>query len=209
MIDILIADDHQLIREGLRRILKGEADMRVQSEARNADEVFAQLSQHQPSIVLLDISMPGRSGLEILTELKRRFPNVPVLMLSMHPEYRFAVRALKAGAAGYVAKDSAADALVEAIRKVIAGGKYVSGRVAEQLADELEQNEQPLHETLSEREFQIMRMIAAGVKTGAIAEQLTLSISTVNTYRMRILSKMKMQTNAELTRYAIENHLID
>ncbi len=210
MINILIADDHELIREGLKKILKKEADMEVLGEARNAQEVFDQVKNRNLNIVLLDISMPGLSGLDVLTELKQNYPKLPVLILSMHPEDRFAVRALKAGAAGYVTKDSAVSELVKAIRKVVTGSKYVSVRLAEKLADELEKgNDKPPHETLSDREFQVMRMVAAGKKISEIAEELSLSISTVNTYRTRILEKMQMETNIELTRYAIENHLIE
>ena len=210
MIDILIADDHELIREGLKKILKKEPDMQVVGEAIDATQIFEQVKNKSLNIVLLDISLPGLSGLDVLTELRQKYPELPVLILSMHPEDRFAVRALKAGAGGYVTKDSAVTELVEAIRKVVSGGKYVSVRLAERLADELERHsEKPLHETLSDREFQIMRMISAGTKTSDIAKQLSLSISTVNTYRMRILEKMKMGTNAELTRYAVENHLIE
>ncbi len=210
MINILIADDHELIREGLKKILKKEVDMEVLGEARNAQEVFDQVKNRKLNVVLLDISMPGLSGLDVLTELKRTYPKLPVLILSMHPEDRFAVRALKAGAAGYVTKDSAVGELVKAIRKVVTGGKYVSVRLAEKLADDLEKrSEKPPHETLSDREFQVMRMVAAGRKISEIADELSLSISTVNTYRTRILEKMKMETNVELTRYAIENHLIE
>ena len=210
MINILIADDHELIREGLKKILKKEADMEVLGEARNAQEVFDQVRNRKLSIVLLDISMPGLSGLDVLTELRQKYPNLPVLILSMHPEDRFAVRALKAGAAGYVTKDSAVGELVKAIRKVVTGGRYVSVRLAEKLADDLEKgSERPPHEMLSDREFQVMRMVAAGQKVSEIAEELSLSISTVNTYRTRILEKMKVETNVELTRYAIENHLIE
>jgi len=210
VINILIADDHELIREGLKKILKKEPDMEVMGEARNAQEIFDQVKNRKLSIVLLDISMPGLSGLDVLTELRKSYPKLPVLILSMHPEDRFAVRALKAGAAGYVTKDSAVGELVIAIRKVVTGSRYVSVRLAEKLADELEKGSQkPLHEALSDREFQVMRMVAAGKKVSDIAGELSLSISTVNTYRSRILEKMKMETNVELTRYAIENHLIE
>jgi two-component system, NarL family, invasion response regulator UvrY len=209
MINILIADDHELIREGLKKILKKESDMEILGEASNAQEVFELVKNRKLSIVLLDISMPGPSGLDVLTHLKQDHPKLPVLILSMHPEDRFAVRALKAGAAGYVTKDSAVAELVNAIRKVVGGSKYVSPYLAEKLADDLEQSEKPPHETLSDREFQVMRLIAMGRKTSDIAEELSLSISTVNTYRTRILEKMKMETNVDLTRYAIENHLVE
>ena len=210
MINILIADDHELIREGLQKILKKEMDMEVMGEARNAREVFDQVKNRKLSIVLLDISMPGLSGLDVLTELKQSYPKLPVLILSMHPEDRFAVRALKAGAAGYVTKDSAVTELVQAIRKVVTGGRYVSVRLAEKLVEELDQGtEKPVHEMLSDREFQVMRMVAAGKKMSEIAEELSLSVSTVSTYRQRILEKMNMGSNVDLIRYAIENHLIE
>lgn len=210
MIDILIADDHELIREGLKKILKKEPDMQVVGEARNAQEAFELVRNRKLNIVLLDISMPGMSGLDALSELRQSHPKLPVLILSMHPEDRFAVRALKAGAAGYITKDSAVGELVKAIRKVVAGGRYVSVQLAEKLVDELENGgNKPAHETLSDREFQVMRMVASGKKISEIADELSLSVSTVNTYRARVLEKMKMETNVELTRYAIENHLIE
>ena len=210
MIDILIADDHELIREGLKKILKKEPDMQVVGEARNAQEAFELVRNRKLNIVLLDISMPGMSGLDALSELRQSHPKLPVLILSMHPEDRFAVRALKAGAAGYITKDSAVGELVKAIRKVVAGGRYVSVQLAERLVDELENGgNKPAHETLSDREFQVMRMVASGKKVSEIADELSLSVSTVNTYRARVLEKMKMETNVELTRYAIENHLIE
>ncbi|MCL4395930.1 MAG: response regulator transcription factor [Chloroflexi bacterium] len=210
MVNILIADDHELIREGLKKILKKEPDLEVLAEARNAQEVYAQVKSQPPDIVLLDISMPGISGLDVLTQLRQEHPKLPVLILSMHPEDRFAVRALKAGAAGYITKDSAVSELVQAIRKVVAGGKYVSLGLAEKLAVDLEKGSAGLaHEALSDREFQVMRMIAAGKRISEIAAELSLSTSAVNTYRTRILEKMKMERNVELTRYAIENHLIE
>jgi len=210
MIKILIADDHVLIREGLRKILKEAPDMTVVSEAQNAREVFDHLKETNPDVVVLDISLPGKSGLEILKDLKQEKPDLPVLILSMHPEDRFAVRALKAGAAGYVTKESAAQDLIKAIRKVVQGRKYVSTSLAEKLAFDLEVSTgKPLHELLSDREYQVMCMIAAGKAVKEISGELFLSVSTVNTYRARILEKMNMKTDAELIRYAIENQLID
>jgi two-component system invasion response regulator UvrY len=210
MIKILIADDHVLIREGLRKILKEAPDISVISEAQNAREVFERLKEDTPDVVVLDISLPGKSGLEILKDLKQEKPDIPVLILSMHPEDRFAVRALKAGAAGYVTKESAAQDLIKAIRKVVQGRKYVSAALAEKLAFDLEASTgKPLHELLSDREYQVMCMIAAGKTVKEISAELYLSISTVNTYRARILEKMNMKTDAELIRYAIENQLID
>jgi len=210
MINVLIADDHELIREGLKRILKREPDIQVAGEAGTGAQVLAQVLDRKLDIVLLDISMPDMNGLDVLMELRSRCPHLPVLILSFHPEDRFAIRALRAGAAGYLTKESAAGELVQAIRRVVAGSKSVSANLAEKLADEMVNgSDKPRHETLSDREFQVMRMIAAGKKIGEIAEALSLSASTVNTYRSRLLEKMRMQTNVELTRYVIENSLID
>lgn len=210
MINVLIADDHALIREGLKKILNGEPDMTVVGEANNVVELVTQLKRLAVNIILLDITMPGESGLDALKELRQKYPHVPVLILSFHPEHRFAVRALKAGAAGYLTKESAAEEVAQAIRKVVGGGKYVSASLAEQLATELDNaSGKPLHETLSDREFQVMRLIAAGKKSSEIAEELAVSVNTINTYRMRIFEKMKMQSNVELARYAVEHGLIE
>ena len=210
MINVLIADDHALIREGLKKTLSDEPDMKLIGEATNVVELFKALERLAVNIVLLDISMPGESGLDALKELRQKYPHIPVLILSFHPEHRFAVRALKAGASGYITKQSAPEELVQAIRKIIGGGKYVSAALAEELATELGKGsgKQP-HETLSDREFQVMRLIAAGKKSSEIAEELAVTMSTVNTYRMRILEKMKMQSNVELARYALEQGLIE
>jgi two-component system, NarL family, invasion response regulator UvrY len=210
MINILIADDHVLIREGLKKILNSEPDMTVVDEASNVVELFKALELRTVNIVLLDIAMPGESGLDALKELRLKYPHVPTLILSFHPEHRFAVRALKAGAAGYLTKQSAAEEVAQAIRKVVGGGKYVSAALAEQLATELDDaSGKPLHETLSDREFQVMRLIAAGKKSSEIAEELAVSVNTINTYRVRIFEKMKMQSNVELSRYAVEHGLIE
>jgi two-component system, NarL family, invasion response regulator UvrY len=210
MTNVVIADDHALIREGLKKILNSEPDMTVVGEANNVVELFKALERLDVNIVLLDITMPGESGLDALKELRQKYPHVPVLMLSFHPEHRFAVRALKAGAAGYLTKESAAEEVAQAIRKVIGGGKYVSATLAEQLATELDDaSGKPLHETLSDREFQVMRLIAAGKKSSEIAAELAVSVNTVNTYRMRIFEKMKMQSNVELSRYAVDHGLIE
>jgi two-component system invasion response regulator UvrY len=210
MINVLIADDHALIREGLKKILDGESDMTVVGEANNVVELVTQLKRLAVNIILLDITMPGESGLDALKELRQKYPQVPVLILSFHPEHRFAVRALKAGAAGYLTKESAAEEVVQAIRKVVGGGKYVSAALAEQLATELDTaSDKPLHETLSDREFQVMRLIAAGKKSSEIAEELAVSVNTINTYRMRIFEKMKMESNVELARYAVDHGLIE
>jgi len=210
VINVLIADDHALIREGLRKTLSGEPDMKLVGDVGNVADLFKQLERLAVNIVLLDITMPGESGLDALKELRQKYPQIPVLILSFHPEHRFAVRALKAGASGYITKQSATEELVQAIRKIVSGGKYVSAALAEELATELDTGSGKLpHETLSDREFQVMRLIAAGKKSSEIAEELSVTMSTVNTYRMRILEKMKMQSNVELARYALEHGLIE
>ncbi|HEY8399956.1 MAG TPA: response regulator transcription factor [Cytophagaceae bacterium] len=210
MIKILIGDDHVLIREGLKKVLKSEKDMSVVAEAENASDVLKFVQEKQLDIVVLDITMPGRSGLDILKELKKFHPKLPVLVLSMHAEERYAVRALKAGASGYLTKQSAGDELVAAIRKVVSGGKHISTKLAERLASELEKpKEKAYHETLSNREYQVFCKIASGESIQDIAEELSLSQSTVNTYRQRVMEKMHMSTNAELIRYALEYQLID
>lgn len=210
MIRILIADDHVLIREGLKKILKEAPDIEVSGEAEDARSIFEQFENQEIDVVVLDISLPGKSGLEILKDIKIRKPDIPVLILSMHPEDRFAIRALKAGASGYITKETAAKELISAIRKVVRGGKYVSATLAERLAFDLEaKTGKPAHELLSDREYQVLCMISTGKTIKEIAQELFLSVSTVNTYRARILDKMNMNTDAELIRYAIQNHLVD
>ena len=210
MIDVLIADDHVLIREGLKKILNAEPDMHVAGEASNVVELFAALKRLAVHVILLDITMPGESGLDALKELRQKHPDLPVLILSFHPEHRFAVRALKGGAAGYLTKESASEEVVQAVRKIAGGGRYVSASLAELLATELDSGSaKPPHETLSDREFQVLCLIAAGKKTSDIAETLSVSVNTVNTYRMRILEKMNMESNVELSRYAVEHGLIE
>jgi DNA-binding NarL/FixJ family response regulator len=210
MVNIIIVDDHPIVRQGLKQILFEEPDMAVLGEAQNSQEVLELIRKQDWDIVVLDISLPGRGGLDVLKEIKHERPKLPVLMLSIHPEDQYAVRALKAGASGYLTKESAPEALVRAIRKILRGGKYVSSTLAEKLAYNLEaETEKPLHETLSDREYQVMLMIAQGKTTNAIAEEMTLSIKTVSTYRARILEKMKMNTIADITYYVIKNNLID
>lgn len=210
MIRILIGDDHALIREGLKKIIREEPDLEVTGEASHPQEVLDFVSREALDVVVLDISMPDKSGLEVLKEIRQRKPKLPVLMLSMHPEDRFAVRALKDGASGYVTKESAPDELVGAIRHVHRGGKYVSASLAERLANEITVDaSRPLHESLSDREFEVMTKLGAGKTPKQIAQELSLSISSVNTYRSRILDKMNMQTNGEVMRYAIKNGLVD
>lgn len=209
-IRILIADDHTLIREGLKKILKGASDMKVVGEAQDSQEVLEQAKDTSLDLVVLDISFPGRSGLEILKDLKQEHPTLPVLILSMHPEERFAIRALMGGASGYLTKHCATEELIRAIRRVVSGRKYVSASLSEQLASHLETNAgKPLHETLSNREYQVLCMIALGKTAKDVALELSLSINTVNTYRARILEKMKMTKNAELIRYALQHRLVE
>jgi len=210
MIKIFVADDHAIVRQGLKQIVADTHDIIVAGEASDGHEVLDKVLKNNYDVVLLDITMPGRSGLDILSELKSRKSELPVLVLSIHPEEQYAVRALKAGAAGYLTKESASEELVAAIRKVSLGGKYVSPYLAEKLAFDLETGaEEPLHQTLSDREYQVMCMIASGKTVKEIAEELLLSAKTVSTYRTRILQKMQMKNTAELIRYAIENRLCD
>ena len=209
MIRILIADDHAIVRRGLKHIVSEQPDMTVVGEAENARQVLDLVRTDEWDVIVLDINMPGRSGLEVLKELRREHPKLPVLVLSVHPEDQYGVRVLKAGAAGYLTKDSAPDELVQAIRKVHRGGKYVSASLAEVLAFELEtETDRPRHESLSDREYQVMTMIASGKTVGEIGEDLSLSVKTISTYRARVLGKMKMRTNAELTHYVIQNQLL-
>jgi two-component system invasion response regulator UvrY len=210
MINILIADDHAIVRKGLKQILAETQDMIVSGEASNGFEVMEKVKNNHYDVLLLDISMPGKSGLDILRELKTESPRLPVLVLSMYPEEQYAVRVLRAGAAGYLTKESAPDELVVALRKVAQGKKYVSPSLAERLAVDLEIDaSKPVHETLSDREYQVLCMIASGKTVGEIAEKLSLSAKTISTYRARILEKMNMKNNAELTHYAIQNKLVD
>ena len=207
MLKILIADDHPIVRRGLQQILSGEADVAMVGEAQNSAEVLELVRTQEWDVVVLDITMPGRGGLDTLKELKRLYPSLPVLMLSIHPEDQYAVRAFRAGAAGYMTKESAPDELIRAIRKITRGGKYVSPSLAEKLAFIMEA-EPPSHDSLSDREYQVMLMIASGKTLSQIAEEMCLSIKTISTYRERILAKMKMKNNAELTYYAVKHNLV-
>jgi DNA-binding NarL/FixJ family response regulator len=209
MINILIADDHPIVRQGLRQVINETADLVVTGEAGNAAEALYAVSQQNYDVILLDISMPGRSGLEVLCELKNAKPNLRVLILSTYPEGQYAVRAFKDGADGYLTKLSAPEELLTAIRKVALGGKYVSPELAEKLAFDLEKNvDKPLHERLSDREYEVMCMIAAGKTVTEIAQELSLSAKTISTYRARILEKMQMKNNAEMMLYAIKQGLV-
>lgn len=208
MIRILVADDHAIVRRGLIQILAEHCDMSVVGEASDAAELFALARAQQWDIVVLDVSMPGRGGLEVLKELKTEFPARPVLILSVHPEDQYAVRALRAGAAGYLTKDSAPAELVNAIRKAMQGGKYVSPSLAEKLAFNLAPDPDRLpHEALSDREYQVLCAIASGKTVSEIAEEMSLSVKTISTYRTRLLEKMNLKNNAELTHYAIQHGL--
>lgn len=207
MYKILIADDHPIVRRGLRQILSDEPDMKSVGEAQNSREVLDAVRQQHWDAVVLDITMPGRGGLDILSELKRLHPNLPVLILSIHPEDQFGVRALKAGADGYLNKESAPEQLVDALRKIIKGRKYVSPTLAERLAVAVG-SEIPSPEMLSPREHQVMLLLVSGKSLSGIAEEMALSIKTISTYRTRILEKMNMKNNSELILYAVKHGLI-
>jgi len=210
MIKVLIADDHTLVREGLKRILAGTSDIVVTGEAGKGQDILDMVGKNNYDVILLDISMPGRSGVDILKQLRDMIPDIKVLMLTMHPEEQYAVRALKAGVAGYLTKDSAPDELISAIRTVSGGRKYVSSSLAETLASYFEtESDRPVHENLSDREYEVMCMIASGMTNKEIAAELSLSAKTISTYRTRILDKMNMKSSAELTRYAVQNQLIE
>lgn len=210
MIKVLIADDHPIVRQGLRQILAGTPDMEVAGEAVNGQEALDQVRAGGWDVLVLDMTMPGRSGFDILKELKHEQTHPPILVLSMHAEEQFAVRVLKAGASGYLTKENAPEELVKAIRKVVSGGKYISPDLAESLAFGLDAGSDHLrHEMLSDREFQVMRLTASGKTLAEIAETLSLSAKTVSTYRARLLEKLNLKTNAELVRYALENGLIE
>lgn len=210
MIRVLIADDHAVVRQGLKQILGDTRDIVVAGEAHNGQEVLDRMRADAWDLVVLDISLPDHSGLDILKQLRAERPGLPVLVLSMYAEDQYAIRVLKAGASGYLTKDSAPDELVKAIRKVVSGGRYVSSFLAEKLAFEIgADSSRAPHETLSDREFQVLRLLAAGKSVKEIAVELYLSVKTVSTYRARLLQKMNLTTNAELIHYAIHNHLID
>jgi len=210
MIKVLIADDHPIVRAGLKQILSDAADIEVACEAGDGHELLKLIRKGGISVVLLDITMPGLAGLDALKQIKAETPELPVLVLSVHPEDQYGIRVLKAGGAGYLMKSAAPDLLVEAIRKVHRGGRYVSPALAEKMAFGLQTGAAGLlHETLSDREYQVLCMIASGKTVKAIGDELALSEKTISTYRARILEKMGMKTNAELTHYAIKLGLVD
>ncbi len=209
MIRVLVADDHPIFRQGVRQILAETIDLTVTGEAATSEETLARVRSQPCDVVLLDLSMPGRGGLEVLRDLRREYPALRILVLSMHSEEQFAIRTVQAGADGYLTKDAAPGELVAVIRKLVAGGKHVSARVAEQLVQALGGNpSRTPHERLSQREFQVLRALAAGRSVGQIADEFALSVKTVSTYRTRLLEKMAMKTNAELIAYAIRHQLV-
>ena len=210
MLRILIADDHPLFRRGLKQIITETSDMVVADEAADGREALSKAETGDYDVLLLDISMPFMNGVDVLSQLRNERPTLPILMLSMHPEEQYAVRALRAGASGYLTKESAPEELVAAIRKVSTGGKYVSASLAERLASIVQRDDEALPpETLSHREYQVMCILASGKTVSAAARELSLSVKTISTYRARILEKLKMQNNAELMRYAIKNQLVE
>ena len=209
MLRILIADDHTVVRKGLKQILLEEFPAAHVEEVPDAEQLISRVMDAEWDIVVSDLSMPGRSGLDALHQIKHSHPDLPVLILSIHPEEHYALRVLKAGASGYLSKDSAPDELVKAVQKVLLGKKYISSTVAEKLAHNYSSdNEKHLHELLSDREFDVMKLLASGKSVSEIADALSLSVTTVSTYRSRVMNKMNLKTNSDLTKYAIENNLL-
>lgn len=210
MIRCLIADDHAIVRRGLRHLLEEQPDMAHPGEAADAAQVLERIRAEKWDVLILDVNMPGATGLDLLQRVRRERPDLPILILSAHPEDQFAVRMLQAGAGGYLSKQGAAEELIVAVRRVLQGRKYVSAELAEQLAAALDSKTpgRPQHEALSDREFQVLRRIGAGRTVSEIADELHLSVKTVSTYRARVLKKMGLRTNAELTLYAVKNQLV-
>ena len=210
MIRVLIADDHAVVRRGVRQILEESSDIQVVGEAASASELWPKVREGRFDAVVLDVNLPGRSGLELLGDIKRERPEAPVLILTVHSEEQYAVRALKAGASGFLTKESAPERLVDAVRCIAGGRRFITPEVAEKLASSVALGEKgPLHETLSDREFQILKMIASGKTVSQIGRELALSVKTISTHRTRILKKMCLKTNSELTHYAIRNGLVE
>ncbi len=208
MIKVIVVDDHPVVRRGLKQIIEDEPDMEVAGEAKNAGECFSLVRKTDCTLVVLDITLPDRNGFDVLKQLKYEYPNLPILILSVHSEDQYGLRFIKAGASGYLMKEGAPEELVKAIRKVTAGDKYISASLAEKLVSHLDASDKPPHENLSDREFQILCMIAQGKSLKSIAGELCVGEKTVSTYRSRIMEKMKIDTNSGLTRYALENKLI-
>jgi DNA-binding NarL/FixJ family response regulator len=210
LIRVLIADDHEIVRAGLRQILAEDSELAVHGEANDGQELLELCRREGGDVVLLDLNMPGRNGLEILKQLRQEFPSLPVLILSIHPEDQYALRAIRAGASGYLTKETASSQLLKAIHKVYDGGRYISDALAERMAENLAGGGyQKPHEALSDREYQVMILIASGKSVGRIASELFLSAKTISTYRHRILEKMGMENNSELTSYVVRNGLLD
>lgn len=210
MIKIFLADDHSLIREGIKKLLSTESDIKFVGETSDPFQIPSLVEKLKPDILILDLSMPGKNGLDVLKEVKLLAPDTKVLIMSMLPEDQFAKRTLKAGASGYITKDSLPDEIMNAIRKVSSGRKYVSPSLAEKLASDLDENsEKSIHDILSDREFQILILIASGKTQTAISEELSIGVSTVNTYRSRILEKLNLHSSTDLIRYAFQNKLIE
>jgi len=209
MIRLVVADDHPVVRRGLRQILEDETDMRIAAEAASADELRAAVASDLPDVLILDLSMPGAQGIGLLHEIHTQHPEMPVLVLSIHPEEQYALRCLKAGARGYIHKQSAGEELVGAIRTVIARRRYLSETLAESLLSEAAPDRRAPHETLSTREYQVLTRLAGGASVTDIAAEMKLSVKTVSTYRARMLDKLGIHSNAEATRYALEHQLLE
>lgn len=210
MIELLLADDHTLLREGLKRVLHQTSDILVEGEAGNGQEALALLAQRHWDALVLDLSMPGRDGIDLIRQIRNDYPKVPILVLTMHGEQQYVARAIKAGAAGYLTKDSAAEELVQAVRKVAMGGRFLSRTLAENIAFEKHGNHEDLpHLLLSDREFSVFRLLATGLNNSEIAQHLFISVKTVSTYKARLLFKMQLRSQTDLVRYAIKHHLID
>jgi DNA-binding NarL/FixJ family response regulator len=210
MINILIADDHAIVREGLKQIVGEESDIIVAGEAANAGDLLDMLREKSFDLIILDLNMPGQSGLEALKEIKNEYPELPVLILSMYSEDQYGLRAIRAGAAGFLKKVSAPEELVKAIRLIMSGGKYISQELVEKMAASFDTAKQSLpHESLSDREYQIMCAIASGQSADAIAKDLSISVHTVYSYRNRIFDKLDLKTNVEITQYAMHHNLVD
>jgi len=207
---ILVADDHGVVRRGLKDILADAIPGTDFSEACNGDEVLSRLGKSKTALLVLDINMPGRSGMDVLRDVKSAYPRLPVIILSCHPEEQYAVRCLRAGAAAYINKESAPEELAAATKKILGGGRYISASLAEKLIANLDEPaDKPLHDLLSDREHEVMRMIAAGIPLTEIGDALHVSVKTVSTYRARIMEKMQMKSNAELARYAMTQGLVE